>query len=104
MNKTVISILVAFFFLISAGTVMAAGDSAAGQAKYNEVCLACHGPDPSVDGPVGPSIKGSSAEMIKLRVLEGKYPEGTTPKRPTMVMPPMPHLAGDIDNLAAFLK
>ncbi|HKZ05283.1 MAG TPA: cytochrome c, partial [Methylomirabilota bacterium] len=67
-------------------------------------CIACHHPDPSKDGPVGPAVKGSSPELLEARVVKGEYPPGYTPKRPTRAMPPRPDLAPTIPDLAAYLR
>ena len=80
------------------------GDPEKGKTVYNTLCIACHNPDPALDGQIGPAVNGSSRELIAARVLTASYPEGYQPKRDTKLMPPMPHLANDIDNLAEFLK
>lgn len=67
-------------------------------------CIACHSPDPSRDGPLGPALKGSPRELVEARVLRVEYPKGYTPKRPTKLMTPLPHLAPSIPDLAAFLN
>lgn len=77
---------------------------ARGQEIYKMNCIACHNPDPAVDGALGPAIRGSSLELIKLRVLKAQYPEGYKPKRDTKVMPPLPHLEKEIEALHAFVK
>ena len=77
---------------------------ARGEKVYKNVCLACHAADPTLDGTVGPAIAGSSRELIEARVLRGSYPEGYTPKRNTHAMPQLPHLAGSIDDLTAYLN
>ena len=59
---------------------------------------------PSGNGPIGPAVKGSSRELIEARVVRGVYPPGYTPKRPSAVMQPMPHLAGSVDDLTAYLR
>jgi mono/diheme cytochrome c family protein len=75
-----------------------------GRQVYLSQCASCHGPDPSQPGPVGPAAQGSSRELLEAKILRGAYPPGYTPKRPTSVMPPQPHLAGDIPALAAYLR
>jgi len=67
-------------------------------------CIACHNPDPGKDGPLGPAVKGSSRELLEARVVQGNYPPGYTPKRPSRVMPPRPDLAPSISDLAAYLQ
>lgn len=90
--------------LLAANYALAAGDAAKGKQIYDTFCVVCHGPDPSIDGPIGPSITGSSKELIEARVLYAKYPEGYKPKRDTNMMPPSPQYKDNIDDLAAFLK
>ena len=75
-----------------------------GRAVYMGQCIACHNPDPAKAGPLGPEVKGSSAELLRAKVVDGTYPPGYTPKRPTKVMQPLPHVAGDIPPLAAYLR
>jgi mono/diheme cytochrome c family protein len=74
-----------------------------GRAVYIANCVACHNPDPSKDGPIGPANKGSSQELIEARVLRGAYPPNYKPKRNTKVMPQFPYLKSEIPYLAAFL-
>ena len=66
-------------------------------------CIACHNPNPTVDGALGPAIAGASADLLEARVVRGEYPEGYTPKSPTANMIPLPHLRGKIPALAAYL-
>ncbi len=75
-----------------------------GRQVYQAYCTSCHGSDPARDGPVGPAVKGASRELLETRVLRGTYPSGYTPKRQSSVMQPMPNLAADIPDLAAFLR
>jgi mono/diheme cytochrome c family protein len=77
---------------------------ARGERTYKNVCLACHAADPSQDGSLGPAIAGSSRELIEARVVHASYPEGYTPKRNSQTMPKLPHLAGSVDDLAAYLN
>jgi mono/diheme cytochrome c family protein len=71
---------------------------------YVANCTSCHSIDPAQNGPLGPAVKGSSRELLEARVLRGVYPPGYTPKRPSAIMQPMPHLAGSLDDLAAYLR
>lgn len=81
----------------------AAGDRARGEEVYKKNCAPCHGPDPAVDGPVGPRIGGASAALVEARVLRAGYPPGYQPLRDTRLMPPMPQLEGELAHLSAFL-
>jgi mono/diheme cytochrome c family protein len=75
-----------------------------GRQVYLAQCIACHSPDPSQAGPVGPPIKGSSRALLEAKLLKGTYPPGYRPKRPTSVMPVQPAVAPDIPALDDFLK
>ncbi|MFI5315059.1 MAG: c-type cytochrome [Myxococcota bacterium] len=74
-----------------------------GRKAFAANCTACHNPDPTKEGSVGPAIAGSSLELVRARVLRAEYPPGYTPKRDTHLMPAQPFLAGDVENLAAYL-
>ena len=76
---------------------------AAGRSVYTANCIACHNMDPAQDGALGPAVAGASLSMLEARVLRGEYPEGYTPKRPSMIMIPLPHLEPQIPELAAYL-
>jgi hypothetical protein len=52
----------------------------------------------------GPAVKGSSPELVELRVLRAEYPAVYKPKRETRVMPPRPDLVANIPDLAAYLR
>jgi mono/diheme cytochrome c family protein len=75
-----------------------------GRQVYVANCTSCHSTDPAQNGPLGPAVKGSSRELLEARVPRGVYPPGYTPKRPSAIMQPMPHLAGSLDDLAAYLR
>lgn len=75
-----------------------------GQVVYMTNCTSCHNSDPHKDGPLGPSIAGSSRELVEFRVLASSYPSGYQPKRPTHVMPSFPQLKDDIDAITKFLN
>ena len=75
-----------------------------GRQLYLAQCIACHNQNPALAGPLGPPVKGSSRDLLESKVLKGTYPPGYTPKRPSALMPTQPAVAGEIDNLTAFLK
>ena len=75
-----------------------------GRQTYMANCTVCHASDPKMDGPVGPAVAGSSLELIRLRVLEVKYPEGYKPKRDTHAMVALPHLKDEIEALYQYLN
>lgn len=83
----------------------AGGEAATrGRLVYLSQCTSCHATDPATDGPVGPAVKGASRELLEARVVRGTYPSGYAPKRNTAVMQPMPQVAADISDLAAYLR
>lgn len=75
-----------------------------GRQIYVANCIACHNADPKKTGAVGPAVAGASRELIEARVVHGTYPPGYKPLRTTTLMVALPHLAADVDALAAFLK
>ena len=104
------------FAVVAAGALAAFFVAACGETKKDEPtsaergrrvylanCTACHNSDPGLPGAVGPALAGCQRELIEARVLRAEYPPGYTPKRPTRVMSAMPYLAGNIDDLAAYL-
>lgn len=75
-----------------------------GKTIYMSRCIACHNTNPNLAGSLGPDLANSSLELIRLRVLEGKYPEGYKPKRSSAIMQVMPDLKeNDIQALHAFI-
>jgi len=75
-----------------------------GEQIYRNVCTTCHGIEPDQPGVIGPAIAGASLELIEAKVLRGEYPPGYQPQRPSRTMPPLPHLADHIADLAAYLQ
>jgi mono/diheme cytochrome c family protein len=75
-----------------------------GRQTYLAHCVACHNTDPSQPGPVGPPIKGSSRDLLEAKVVNGTYPPGYAPRRPTKVMVPIPVVAPEIASLAEYLR
>lgn len=75
-----------------------------GRSLYMSNCIACHNPNPSQEGALGPPVTGASYELLEARVIRGIYPPGYTPKRTTKVMISLPHLENEIDALTAYLS
>ena len=75
-----------------------------GRTLYALHCTACHNPDPTRDGSLGPAIKGSALELIQARVMRGEYPPGYTPKRATHIMMKLPLGEAEVEALHAFLN
>lgn len=77
---------------------------ARGEAVYRANCITCHNVNPAQDGSVGPSLKGSPVELVRLRVTEQSYPAGYKPKRDTKIMPKVNVSEEDIKAIVAFLN
>lgn len=75
-----------------------------GKAIYLSNCTSCHNVDPAQDGAVGPSVFGSSQDLLEARIARAEYPAGYTPKRQTRSMVAMPHLQKEIPSLVAYLS
>lgn len=75
-----------------------------GKGVFLSNCIACHNPNPSLDGSIGPAIAGSSLDLITHRVLTRDYPPGYKPKRSSDVMPDFPQLKDDVPALHAYLN
>lgn len=75
-----------------------------GRQIYQAQCVACHHSDPAKPGAVGPEVRGATEDLLRAKVLNGTYPPGYTPKRPTKVMQPMPQVASEIPSLATYLR
>jgi mono/diheme cytochrome c family protein len=77
---------------------------ARGKGVFVSNCIACHNPNPTLDGSIGPAIAGSSLDLITHRVLTRDYPPGYKPKRNSEVMPDFPQLKDDVPALHAYLN
>jgi len=75
-----------------------------GKGVYLSNCIACHHPDPKLNGSIGPAVYGSSLELLTKRIMEAKYPEGYKPKRESAMMPAFPQLKNDLESLHAYLN
>ena len=78
--------------------------SARGKKVYSQNCIACHNPDPKLEGAIGPAIAGSSLELVKSRVLHATYPPDYKAKRASHQMPALPSLEPEIPALHAFIN
>lgn len=77
---------------------------ARGKSMYMSNCIACHNADPKVDGVLGPSVHGSSMELLEARILQATYPPGYQPKRPTKTMVALPHLKNELNAIHAYVN
>lgn len=85
------------------GTVHAAGDATAGQAK-SMVCAACHGPDGNSPANIYPKLAGQHPDYLKKQLVELKAAVSGKPGRANPIMGPMamPLSDKDMDDLAAY--
>ena len=74
-----------------------------GQQVYATNCTACHAPEPTQAGPVGPAVAGAPLALLEAKVLRNEYPPGYTPQRDTKAMIPLAHLEPELPALAAYL-
>ena len=74
-----------------------------GQRIYVSNCAMCHTTDPARGGPRGPALAGAPLNLLEKKLLEGRYPPGYEPRRPTAMMPTFPHIKPYIPELAEYL-
>lgn len=74
----------------------------AGRRVFSQNCVSCHGSNAA--GGFGPDIRGSSLQLVKLKVTKGKYPDGYKPKRESSAMPQFPWLEKDVPDLYCYLN
>ncbi len=79
-----------------------------GQYIYQNVCTQCHNKDPNKDGSVGPVMVDAPVEVMRSKVMTGKYPDqlppGFVPKRKTRAMRPLPHLENEVSVIHAWVQ
>lgn len=99
--KKIVVALSAAVALIS-GSAFAAGDVAAGKAKYGSICASCHGMNGEGMG-IFPKLAGHPA--AKTADLLKQYKAGKTVGANTAMMAPQATglSDADIDNLAAYI-
>ena len=85
-------------------TVALTTDIEKGRMVYFANCVSCHNNDPKKPGSIGPEVYGVSIDVLTQKIVSGKYPENYRPKRPSKIMPSMPHLNKEISNLHAFIN
>ena len=75
-----------------------------GRMVYFANCVSCHNYNPKKPGSIGPEVYVVSIDVLTQKIVSGKYPENYRPKRPSKIMPAMPHLKKEISNLHAFIN
>ena len=85
-------------------TVALTKDIEKGRRVYFANCVSCHNNNPKKPGSIGPEVYGVSIDVLTQKIVSGKYPGNYRPKRPSKIMPSMPHLNKEISNLHAFIN
>jgi len=85
-------------------TVALKTDIEKGRVVYFANCVSCHNNNPKKPGSIGPEVYGVSIDVLKQKIIYGKYPEYYNPKRTSNIMPLMPYLNKKIPNLLAFIN
>ena len=105
MSARLLAVVFAVLMLTACGAQeQISPEAARGKQVYQAQCIACHNQDPAKAGSIGPEVKGVPLEVVRTKVVEGTYPSGYAPKRPTKIMQPMPQLAPEVDALNAYLR
>ena len=101
MNKIVIAAAAAVL-AGSFGSAVAAGDAAAGKAKF-AVCAGCHGPTGAGNEPLKyPKLAGLEEAYVAQQLRDFKSGARQTPMAATMKAMTAGLSDADIDNLAAY--
>ena len=85
-------------------TVTLTTDIEKGRIVYFANCVSCHNNNPKKPGSIGPEVYGVAIDVLTQKIVSGKYPGNYRPKRPSKIMPSMPHLNTEISNLHAFIN
>ena len=85
-------------------TVALTTDIEKGRMVYFANCVSCHNNNPKKPGSIGPEVYGVTIDVLTQKIVYGKYPENYRPKRPSKIMPSMPHFNKEISNLHAFIN
>ena len=85
-------------------SVALTNDIEKGRTVYFANCVSCHNNNPKKPGSIGPVVYGVPIDVLTQKIVSGKYPENYRPKRPSKIMPAMPHLNKEISNLHAFIN
>jgi cytochrome c553 len=99
MNRQSLATLLAACALVAAPAY--AADVAAGKAKYEDVCIDCHGDDGKGDDKV-PAVAGLTVEKFNKAILE--FQNGTRTKSEKMTKAAKKLSAADVANLAAYCQ
>lgn len=101
MPKFISATALAVALVYSSGA--AAGDAAAGDARYHESCHACHGP--AGKGAASyPKVSGNTVEYTREKLIAYRDGQKFGPNSPLMIMMAKPLSDEEIENLSVYLK
>lgn len=79
-----------------------------GKRVWLTTCIQCHNRDPNKKGPIGPEVVDAPLEVMRVKVVTGKYPDslpaGFVPKRKTKAMRALPQHKNDVDAIHAYVQ
>jgi mono/diheme cytochrome c family protein len=79
-----------------------------GKLIYESNCISCHNKNPNEKGSIGPAQADTPWEVVKVKVVTGRYPEalppGYVPQRTTKAMRAFPKLEGELPAIWAYLQ
>lgn len=94
--------LLFLLLLVFSGYALSA-DKEAGEARYNQTCISCHGP--AGKGAASyPKISGNEIDYTKSRLETYRAGEKVGPNSALMIMMAKPLTDEEIANLAAYLE
>lgn len=112
--RSLISTTVFIAFLFAGILPAAAGDAAAGEAKFKQLCATCHGPAGKGDGPAAAGLRPRPTDMSKSQWQESVDDEhirtvtrdGGAAVGLSPMMTPWGHALSeeDLDNLVAYIR
>ncbi len=81
---------------------------AQGRILYESNCISCHNKNPLEKGSIGPAQANTPWEVVKVKIVTGRYPEalppGYVPARTTKAMRAFPKLEKDLPALWAYIQ
>lgn len=104
--KIILFVLLAFTFFGCDNKKTSFSSELVSQGKtiYEANCIACHAREIYSEGETGPSIYGSSYELLKSKLTNGEYPLAYKPKRTSMNMGLFDLSDNEIKALSAYLN